>query len=705
MKYTKSILFSLLVVSLFAAFVYPPISSEQKETILLQTLLRGLDRYHYSPQDLDDDFSEKMYSLYIDALDGGKRFFTQSEINQLAKYETELDDELQGSRFDFFNQSQELLSTAILRAQGYYREILATPFEFEKEEKVELDGDSRAFAKNEKALRNYWRQYLKYETLERYADALEKKEEGKEEYADKSDAELEEEAREKVLKMFDRWFDRMMKLDREDRVSQYLNAVVSVFDPHTSYYKPIDKENFDIRFSGKLEGIGARLSTEDDYIKVSSIVVGGPAWKGKELEENDLITKVAQGKEEEAVDIKGMVLDDVVQLIRGDKGTEVILTVKKVDGTEKQVSIIRDVVILDESFARSLIFDGEAAGEKIGYIYLPSFYADFKDPNGRHCAKDVAAELEKLKKENVDGIVLDLRNNGGGSLRDVVKMSGFFIEEGPIVQVKSREYKAEVLEDVDPSVQYDGPLVVMVNNFSASASEILAAALQDYGRAVVVGSNTTFGKGTVQRFIDLDRTLRGFEDVKPLGQVKLTTQKFYRINGGSTQLRGVTPDIILPDNYSYIEVGEQEQEFPMPWTEIAAVDYEQDVLELSHLDQIRSRSMERVKSNETFSKVKSNASRLKELRDQTEYPLALEDYNAFEAAKEKQAEQYKDMFDVELNPSARNLAIDLSAIEGDESKKERNEDFLESVKKDAYIKEVMSIIHDIIELESVAVRD
>ena len=704
MKSTKSILFSLAAVSVLAAFVFPQLSDEQKEAVLLQTLVRGMERYHYSPQDLDDNFSEKAYDLYLTSIDGGKRFFTAREVAQLEEYRHELDNQIQDGEFGFFNLSQDLLTNALDRAQGYYREILATPFNFSEKGSIELDGDKRKYATDEEELHAYWAEYLKYETLERYADALEKQAEGDEEFVGKSEAELEEEAREDVLTMFDRWFDRMMKLDREDRMSEYLNAYTGVFDPHTNYYKPIDKENFDIRFSGKLEGIGARLVNEGDYTKVSEVVVGGPAWKGKELEANDVITKVKQDGEE-PVDIKGMTLDDVVSQIRGDKGTRVTLTVKKVDGTEQDITITRDIVILDERFAKSLLIDGNAPGEQIGYIYLPSFYADFQDRNGRHCADDVEKEIQKLKNVGVDGIILDLRNNGGGSLRDVVKMSGFFIERGPIVQVKSRDYEAEVLMDVNPEIQYDGPLVVMVNNFSASASEILAAALQDYGRAVIVGSNSTFGKGTVQRFIDLDRTLRGFENVKPLGQVKLTTQKFYRIDGGSTQLKGVTPDIILPDNYAYIQTGEKEEENAMPWTEIAAVDYDQDVLELTHLEQIAARSEARVAETDVFNKVQSNAARLKKLRDLTAYPLDLEGYQALEAARKADAERYENLFDEVVNPSARNLEVDLPMIEADESKQARNEDFLKSVSKDSYIREVLAIIHDIIELEGVAIND
>jgi carboxyl-terminal processing protease len=704
MTFKKSIFFSLFAVTLLTAYIYPQYSNEQKEAVLMQTLVSGMERYHYSPQDMDDDFSEKVYDLYLERMDGGKRFLTAKEVSQLKKHRQAIDDQINASEFTFFNLSQELMEKSLVRAQEYYRDILAKPFDFTTGGDVELDGDKREFSANEKELRQYWEQYLKYETLNRYADSLEKQEKGDEELAGKSKTELEAEARADVLQMFDRWFDRLVKLDREDRLTQYFNAFTGVFDPHTNYYKPIDKENFDIRFSGKLEGIGARLITEGDYTKVTEVVVGGPAWKGKELEANDIITKVAQ-EGEDPVDIKGMVIDDVVSQIRGSKDTRVILTVKKVDGTEQDITITRDIVILDERFAKSLIIDGQAPGEKIGYLSLPSFYADFQDRNGRHCAEDVAKEIEKLKNVGVDGIVLDLRNNGGGSLRDVVKMSGFFIEKGPIVQVKSREYEPEVLLDVDPSVQYDGPLVVMVNNFSASASEILAAALQDYGRAVIVGSNSTFGKGTVQRFIDLDRTVRGFEDVKPLGQVKLTTQKFYRIDGGSTQLRGVTPDIILPDNYAYIETGEKEEQYPMPWTEIAAVDYDQKVLNMTQLDQVEARSKARIAKSDVFGKVQENAARMQKLRNLTTYPLDLEAYQGLQAARAKDAERFENLFDEVVNPSARNLEVDLPVFEADESKKARNEDFLKAVNKDVYIHEVLSIMHDIIELERIAIKD
>lgn len=695
MKFRGPLFFSIVIVALLVAAYYPKVNSAEKEAVLMHTILNGLNQLHYNPEEIDDDFSTKLFDLYIDRIDGGHRFMTQDDINKLSEYKDQLDDEALSGTYEFFNLSVDLLEKALEKTQTYYREALKVPFDFTKPEAVEMDGEKRAFAKSDEELKEYWRKYMKYETLTTYNEKLEERDKAGEEEEKKTDEALEEEARAKVLEIFDSWYERMNKLKRNDRLSFYLNTMTNVFDPHTGYFEPIDKENFNIRMSGRLEGIGARLQTDGDYAKVVNVVVGGPAWKQKGLKENDLIMKVAQ-EGEEPVNITGMNLNEVVQLVRGDKGTTVRLTVKKVDGTIKEIPIIRDVVVIEEGFAKSLILDGATEEEKIGYIYLPRFYADFEDRNGRFCSTDVAKEIEKLSAENVNGIILDLRNNGGGSLRDVVKMSGFFIEKGPIVQVKSRASRPEVLKDVDASVQYDGPLIVMVNSFSASASEILAAALQDYGRAIIVGSNSTFGKGTVQRFFDLDRAIRGFNELKPLGEIKLTTQKFYRINGGSTQLKGVIPDIILPDNYHYIKTGEKEHDYSMEWTEIEPVEYTQSVATIKNMDEIRQNSEARVKENATFQRVYKNAERLQAKRDATEYPLSLEEFQAFQKQQEEEAAQFKNLFDDVVNTGIYNLEADKAGIEADESKAARNEDWIKSISKDLYIKETLAIMHDLI---------
>lgn len=698
MKFRGPIFFSILAIAILAAAIYPQVDNAEKEAVLMQSILSGFNQLHFRPKAIDDGFSEQVYNFYLEQIDYGRRFLTEEDLARMAPYQHKLDDEANGSSFEFFDLSLEILEAALNKTQAYYREALAEPFDYTADESVELDGKKRPFARDDAELKGFWLKYAKYETLERLAAKL-KEQEGKGEEAEqRSFEELEKESREEVVEFFDDWYGRMQKLKREDRLSIYFNTITHIFDPHSEYYQPIDKENFNIRLSGRLEGIGASLRTEGDYTKVARIVVGGPAWKQKELEEEDTILKVKQEDEKDAVDITGMLLNDVVQLIRGKKGTVVTLTIKKVDGTVKDVTIERDIVVLEEQFAKSLILDGAADGERIGYINLPSFYADFEDNNGRFSAEDIAQEIEKLKAENVDGIIIDLRNNGGGSLRDVVKMSGFFIEKGPVVQVKSRGQAPEVLRDVDPRVQYDGPLAIMVNTYSASASEILAAALQDYGRAIIVGSNSTFGKGTVQRFLDLDRTIRGYSELKPLGEIKLTTQKFYRINGGSTQLHGVTPDIVLPDNLHYIEAGEREREYAMEWTEIPAVEYSQNVMKIRNLEEIKARSAKRVAETAPFQKVLENAKRLEEQRDQTELPLQLAAYQKMQEEQEAEAERYEGLFELEVNHGVANLSTDLPGIQIDEARKARNDNWIEQVTKDIYIRETVNIVHDLIEL-------
>ena len=722
MNFKSPLFFAIVVIGLFVASYAPHVDIEEKDNLLLQTLLGGIQQLHYSPNDVNDDFSKQVFDLYLERLDNGRRWLTASELDMLKAYEMQIDDAISNPNYDFFEKSVELKKAGLARAEGFYQEILKTPFDFTKMEEIELDGDKKAFAKDEAQLKEYWRKSLKYDVMTRLATKLDQQEEARNNEIDKMDSEgeakseeslkeemekreellgkskeaLESEARKKTMERYDDWFERLNQERRSDYMSNYLNAITNVFDPHTSYYLPKDKENFDINMSGTLEGIGARLQTGDEYTKVVSIIPGGPAWKGKELEVEDLIMKVTQGgdSEEEPLDVTGLRIDDVVAKIRGKKGTEVILTVKRVDGSVKEISIVRDVVILDEGYAKSATLNYSEVIDNIGYIKLPRFYADFNRKGGRSCAVDVGKEVEKLNAQNVNGIILDLRNNGGGSLRDVVTMSGLFIEEGPIVQVKARNRKPEVLTDDDPSVQYDGPLIVMVNEFSASASEILAAALQDYGRAVIVGSNNTFGKGTVQRFFDLDSAIRGNEELKPLGEVKMTIQKFYRINGGSTQLKGVTPDIILPDNFTYIPTGEQDNEYAMEWTEIPAVDYEQNVRPVDNLSLLVTKSKKRVANSGVFQKVDANAKRLKAQRDDTNSTLGIKEYLTEIDMLEKEAEVYEDIFTPIEALTVKNLAVDVDEINVDDSKKARNEDWLKSIKKDAYIQEALHIIKD-----------
>ena len=707
MKFRGFVLFALTTLVFLVAANYPPTNNTQKEAILMQTLLSGLGQLHYSPQEINDDFSGRVYDLYIERIDANKRWLTQEGVSQLAAFKNQLDDEARGGTYEFLSLTQELLTKSLDKTQLYYREMLSKPFEFNGNEVIELDGKKKEFVIDDAALKSHWEKAMKYETLTRLVNKIEEQEKAKEKESTEPDGEkaatktipeLEEEARKAVLKLFDDWYHRMKKRQRKDYISDYLNAITSVFDPHTNYLLPAAKENFDIGLSGRLEGIGARLQeTTTDETKVVMVVAGGPAYRGKVLAVNDIIQKVAQGIDGEWIDIAGWDINDVVAKIRGKKGTIVRLTLKKVDGSFIETTIVRDEVIMDEGYAKSVILDLEGIADNVGYIKLSRFYADFKKRDGHQCSVDIAKELEKLKGQNVNGIILDLRNNGGGSLRDVVDMSGFFIEKGPIVQVKSRHTNPEVLNDRDESVQYDGPLIVMVNSFSASASEILAAALQDYGRAVIVGSDATFGKATVQRFFDLDRAIRGHSDIKPLGQVKVTTQKFYRISGKSNQLKGVIPDISIPDNYDYIETGEQEYKTAMKWSEIEPVAHNQSVYTIKDMSSLQAASKDRVNANETFLKINKNAKRLKVNRDRTTYSLNLKEYRKNKDQRAEEAKKYSSLLDKEIEGlHINNLEVDLGYINSDSSKIGRNEEFIKSLKKDIYVEETLQIIQDMI---------
>jgi carboxyl-terminal processing protease len=709
MKLKSSLLFFSFLGIVGSAFLvnkFTPFNGDepnpQKEAVLVRTILDGMNRLHFNPKPVDDNFSKQLFQLYLQDIDGGKRFFTESEINQLQMHELQLDNQAQGGTFEFFNLSVDLMDKSFAKTQKWYREILAQPLDFSKPDLLETDGKKLAWAKSDAELRARWEKWMKSEVLSRITDELEKQEKPDFKEQKKSFAELEKEMRGKVLDTYDKWFKRLQKADRNRRMEVYLNSITNVFDPHSGYFSPKDKENFDIQMSGKLEGIGARLQSDGEKTSVTEIVPGGPAWKQGDLQPKDAILKVAQGNDE-PVDVMGWDIDDVVGKIRGPKGTKVRLFIQKPDGSEKEIVITRDVVIMEEGFAKSLLLHSSANPEKVGYIYLPKFYADFTPQGLTSCAVDVAKEIDKLKAENVKGIILDLRNNGGGSLRDVVQMSGLFVEEGPIVQVKSRNRNPEIMEDNDQRVQWNGPLVVMVNGFSASASEILAAAMQDYDRALIVGSTTTYGKGTVQRFLDLDNAT-GDDAVKPLGEMKLTVQKFYRITGKTTQLDGVKPDIVLPDFYNLVDLGERENDYPLQSNTIASVPFEQKAYHVGDVNKLSMASQSRVSTDPIFKKIEENAVRLRKQRDQTQYPLQLEQYRKWHQKQEEEADQYENIFKPIDGFVVENLAADKNQIQTDTSRMARNDNWLKDKQKDIQLYETLRIMQDMIRNDGVAAR-
>jgi carboxyl-terminal processing protease len=668
-------------------------SLEQRKK-LLAAIGTLLEEQHYSPKKIDDAFSKLVFSKYLEEMDGEKNLFTQSDIAALKKFETTLDDEIHGSDIKFAPAVSAIYDKRIAQAEAYCKEILAQPFDFTTQEDFVTNGDKLNYCTDEKEMKERWRKKLKYLTLERFVGLQDEREKLPKDSVRKTDEVLEKEARDRVKKIIDKTFGRIKSTYNEDqRFSTYINTITNLMDPHTDYFPPVEKRAFDEMMSGRFYGIGAQLQEQDGVIKIASLVTGGPAWKQGELTANDVIVKVAQGKEE-PVDITGYDVTDAVKLIRGNKGTEVRLTVKKQDGTTKVIAIVRDEIVQDESYARSAIVKNGTS--KVGYIYLPDFYADFERPDGARCSEDVAKEVIKLKKEQVDGIVIDLRNNGGGSLYEVVQMVGLFINQGPVVQVRDKDGRSSVLSDNNKSVLYDGPLAVMVNEFSASASEIFAAAIQDYKRGIVIGSSSTYGKGTVQRNVPFGKPIDYSSGRTEFGAVKLTFQKFYRVNGGSTQLKGVTPDVILPDNYEYLKVREKDNPIALPWDEINKASFQTSEDKFGYEQAIKQANA-KINNNPTLQLIKQNALWLSQ-NNEKPVSLNVNTYKQQQKAIKTTVSQNEKLIKLQQEMAISNLTEDKDKFfnNPDKQKGERYQAWLRSLKNDLYIHETVGIVSDMI---------
>ncbi len=688
----------IVLLSVFASYRFFRQPGElSKEQLILGVVMQGIQSQHFSPQKIDDKFSERVFDLFLKRMDNGKKFFLQSDIDELSKYKEKIDDQLNDASLEFFEKANTIYEKRFAEAKTYYTSILDKPFSFKVDETIETDGDKVSYAKDAIELKDAWRKSLKYQVLVHYSDMLDARDKAKAKedtaaITKKSDEDLESDARKKVLKSTDDAFKNLSELDRTDRFNIYAGCVANVQDPHTEFFPPADKANFDIAMSGKLEGIGAQLQQKDDEIKITSIVPGSPSYRDGRLKPGDIIVKVAQGAAE-PVDVTEMRLDKAIQLIRGKKGTEVRLTVKKPDGSFDVVTLIRDVIVLEDSYAQSFIINNE---KKIGYIRLPGFYADFSGAGGRDCAKDIKTELEKLKAEGAKGVILDLRDNGGGSLESVVEMMGLLIPQGPVVQVKARDTAPTLYTDKDPSVTYDGPFEIMVNENSASASEILAAAVQDYGRGIIIGSETSFGKGTVQRMYNMDDMVNAsYAADKPLGSVKITMQKFYRISGASTQLRGVTPDIILPDAYSKLKYGEKQEDYPLPWDEIKPTPFTKSPPTFD-LNKLKALSEKRIEGQQAFNIIEEEATELKKESDDTQASLNLEKYKQDQTFLKEQKKKFDELEKSLTGLDISNLSADVEHINSDSTYTSRNKELLKDLKKDIYINEASQVMLDMI---------
>ena len=720
MKRNYKVIILLLAVSATLWSFIPKKETEdpEKDQLLLELVTYLMERTHYDPPKLDDKFSKEVYKEYIKALDPMKRYFLQSDIDEFNKYELLIDDMIQLKELSFFDLTYQRITARMNEAKAIYSEVLAEPFDYTQDESFDADYDKLEFAKTPAELKDRWRKQLKLNALSTLTDNIkiqegkdvEEEEEEVDEYGNtiektttkkkkdekpkelKSFEQLEKEARESTQKSLDEYFDALNDLERKDWFSVYLNSIIERFDPHSFYFAPENKEKFDASMSGSIEGIGAVLRKKTEGVEINELVPGGPAWRGKEIEVGDIILKVAQSKEEEPVDVVGVRLDNVVKLIKGKKGTTVYLTIKKIEGTIKTVAITREVIEFEETFAKSSIIEDGA--NRYGIIQLPKFYINFENKDNRNAFTDVQKEIIELKKQNVDGIIMDLRNNGGGSLQTVVDMLGLFSKEGPVVQVKSSRGKQQILDDKGTQIVWDGPLVVLVNNFSASASEIFAAAIQDYKRGLIIGSKHTYGKGTVQNLVDLNELLKK-QPYGDLGALKITLQKFYRINGGSTQREGVLSDIVLPDRYSYIDMGERDMDNAMPWDKIDRANY---TPYNNDFTSVINKSKSRIAGHDQFKLIDENAQWINERKDEKSFTLNLKSYEKKQKEVDEKVKKFKAISKYNNHLKFSSLPSEIERVKNDTILEQKRDRWHESLGSDVYVEEGVKILKDIQQL-------
>lgn len=672
-------------------------SDEDKMSTIMITASQVLEYLHYSPKPINEAYSREVFSEYISALDPMKRYFTQEDISEFKKHEDKLGTYLKTGDLTFFRLTNKRLLERMSQVDKISKEILDAKIDFTANEQIILDEKKRNFAASEEEYKKEWKKFIKLSILQEI-ETLNGKEERRKEKKDsvqknglKDTIQLkilspEEKLKKSTQEVRDLMSDvyRRVKQRKEiDWFTIYMNAYTTVYDPHTNYLSPKNKEDFDMIFSGTVTGIGAIIQEKKGYLYLGPLTIGAPAWKSKQLDEGDKILKVKPSPEKETVNVVGLINDEAVRLIRGPKGTKVTLTVEKKDGTVKDVTMIREEIEIEDTFARSMIIESEN-GKKSGYIMLPSFNTSMDGKTKRNASDDIKNEILKLKKQNISGIILDLRNNGGGSLTEVGDIMGLFMKTGPYVQVRERNGKVTTLKNSSDDVIWDGPLVVMQNELSASASEILAGAIKDYGRGLVFGSPQSFGKGTVQTFVDLNRFIGTEED---FGSLKLTIQKFYRVTGESTQRKGVDSDIKLKDFFSYAEIGERFEKHALPWDQIAPTNY----TKVGKIDfrPLEAATAERMRTNRMYQLMQESAQWKEELDKEKSLPL---EWNAFFAVmKQRKAkidsfkplDRYNNHLKFILHPD------EFERRKKDEAFSKKTENWLKSLQKDFYLQDAV----------------
>jgi carboxyl-terminal processing protease len=694
-KNITTVLISFVICFVSCNSISKNFESDDKDSLVIQLITYVLDQAHYLDVEIDDNFSEKVFDSFLKNIDPYKRYLYQSDIDMLSKYKYEIDDSFNQPNLEFFNLAYEILIQRIDEAKQISQEVLSNPFDFQLEETFNFDIEDLQYVNSKIDLVERWRKLMKVYLIENYHDEIKEDErifKKDSTFRVRNYSEIEIETREVLNETMADYFVIMEEeFQRQHWFSIYLNSFVSQYDPNTSYLDPEDRDRFNIDMSGNYAGIGAILRKKVDKIEITELISGGPAWRNNSLEKGDVILKVRQEDDSEPVSVVGYRLADAVKLIKGEKGTNVFLTVKKVDGTVNEISIERDIVLLEETYIKSSLVKKD--GNNYGIINIPKFYIDFENQDNRDAAKDLKIEINRLKDQGVKGLVIDLRNNGGGSLKTVVDMAGMFIESGPVVQVKYFDKEKQVLRDRDRSILWRGPLVILVNEGSASASEILAAAMQDYERAIIIGGNQTWGKGTVQNVFPLNRMVRG-NTKGDLGALRYTTQKYYRVNGGSVQLEGVKSDINLPFRYKYLDFGEKDSENPMQWDEIENINYQKWNSNFD-FDFAIKKSQKRMKESEHLKLVDENAKWIKDIREKKIFNLNYQKFRSELEENIKTTEKFKKLDNFSLDYSFKSLPYETQMIENDSILGKKRERWHKSLNKDIYIGEALNVLSDL----------
>lgn len=697
----KKLLFFAPLMTLMFCFNSPQNDEEKMQTIMI-SVKNTLSYLHYSPKPINDAYSADVFDKYLEMMDPAKKFLLQSDVDEFTKHKTKLDDYLNRGDISFFNLTVDRLNARTKEVEKLSQDILSKPINFDENEELILEPKLKTYPKNQEELRNEWKKFIKYNILQEI-ETLNAKEQTQKEKKDSvnkfklkdtiklqilTPQQKQAKATDEVKDLLTSMFKRYDKRKKMDWFSVYMNAYTEVFDPHTNYFSPQDKEDFDVNFKGKVIGIGATIQEKKGKILIGTLVVGAPAWKSKQISEGDEILKVKSKKDEEPINVTGMLVDEAVRFIRGEKGSEVVLTLRKKDGSIKEVKMIREEVAIEDTFARSIIVNSPN-GKKYGFINLPGFNADFEDAKGRNASDDIKAELIKLKAQNVEGIILDLRNNGGGSLTEVVDIMGLFMKNGPVVQVKDGNGKIQVLKNKQNDPIWTGPLVIMQNELSASASEILAGAMQDYGRAVIVGSPQSFGKGTVQTFVELNRFLNTSDD---FGALKLTIQKFYRVNGKSTQLKGVDSDIPMKGIFTYEEIGERYDNYALPWDQVSTSGFAP--LNTLNMSNLVNNSAKRLTQNKNYQLLLESAQWKEKLDKEEKVTLNLKEFESLMKARKEQIEKFKSLIKFNNGLNFTLHADEAKRGKTDEVFAKKSENWLKNLKRDIYLQETVNIISE-----------